>query len=86
MLAVDGGNSKLDAVVLSAGGRVLGAARGGGASFSPHDHERSFAVLDRTVQHALRAAGHRPRAHAGGATSPCCAWPAPTCRWTTAGC
>jgi N-acetylglucosamine kinase-like BadF-type ATPase len=40
VLAVDGGNSKLDAVLLSRGGRVLGAARGGGASFAPDDHER----------------------------------------------
>jgi len=49
VLAVDGGNSKLDAVLLSRGGRVLGAARGRGASFSPHDHDGSFTRLDATV-------------------------------------
>jgi N-acetylglucosamine kinase-like BadF-type ATPase len=60
ILAVDGGNSKLDAVLLSRGGRVLGAARGGGASFSPEDHEQSFAELGATMGRACRAAGIRP--------------------------
>lgn len=60
VLAVDGGNSKLDAVLLSRGGRVLGAARGGGASFAPDDHERSFAELAATVTRACRAAGIAP--------------------------
>ena len=62
ILAVDGGNSKLDAVLLSRGGRVLGAARGGGASFSPGDHEESFAELAATVGRACKAAGIRPGA------------------------
>ncbi|HET6849283.1 MAG TPA: BadF/BadG/BcrA/BcrD ATPase family protein [Gaiellales bacterium] len=62
VLAVDGGNSKLDAVLLSRGGRVLGAARGGGASFSPDDHEQSFAELAATVGRACRGAGLRPGA------------------------
>ena len=60
LLAVDGGNSKLDAVLLSRGGRVLGAARGGGAGFSPWDHEESFAELAATVGRACKAAGIRP--------------------------
>jgi N-acetylglucosamine kinase-like BadF-type ATPase len=60
VLAVDGGNSKLDAVLLSRGGRVLGAARGGGASFSPDVHEQSFAELAATVGRACRAAGITP--------------------------
>jgi N-acetylglucosamine kinase-like BadF-type ATPase len=60
VLAVDGGNSKLDVVLLSRGGRVLGAARGRGASFSPHDHDRSFARLESTVLRACKAAGVSP--------------------------
>ncbi len=60
ILAVDGGGSKLDAVLVSRGGRVLGAARGGGASFSPDDHEQSFAELAATVGRACKAAGVRP--------------------------
>ena len=60
MLAVDGGNSKLDVVLLSRGGRVLGAARGRGASFAPHDHDGSFARLDATVARACRSAGITP--------------------------
>ncbi len=60
ILAVDGGNSKLDAVVVAADGRVLGTARGRGASFSPGDHEESFDVLTRTVHKAARAAGIDP--------------------------
>jgi N-acetylglucosamine kinase-like BadF-type ATPase len=60
ILAVDGGNSKLDAVLLAADGRVLGAARGGGASFLPDDHAESFAELTRTVHKAARAAGIDP--------------------------
>jgi N-acetylglucosamine kinase-like BadF-type ATPase len=59
ILAVDGGNSKLDAVLLSRGGRVLGAARGAGASFSPEDHDESFAELAATVGRACSAAGIR---------------------------
>ncbi len=60
MLAVDGGNSKLDAVLIAADGSVLGAARGSGASFSPLDHEASFAELTRTVHAAARSAGIDP--------------------------
>jgi N-acetylglucosamine kinase-like BadF-type ATPase len=60
VLAVDGGNSKLDAVLVAADGSVLGAARGRGASFSPDDHESSFAELTRTVHAAARAAGIDP--------------------------
>ncbi|MDX6520556.1 MAG: hypothetical protein QOF08_1161 [Gaiellales bacterium] len=60
ILAVDGGNSKLDAVLVATDGRVLGAARGGGASFSPGDHEDSFAELTRTVHEAARSAGIDP--------------------------
>jgi N-acetylglucosamine kinase-like BadF-type ATPase len=57
VLAVDGGNSKVDVVLLGGDGRVLGSARGEGASFSPEDHDRSFDVLDRTLRRACRQAG-----------------------------
>jgi len=57
VLAVDGGNSKLDAVLVSRGGRVLGAARGRGASFSPSAHDSSFARLETTIANAVRSAG-----------------------------
>src|SRR5437867_10451267 len=60
ILAVDGGNSKLDAVLIGADGTVLGAARGHGASFAPGDHEDSFDELTRTVHRAARAAGIDP--------------------------
>jgi len=60
ILAVDGGNSKLDAVLVGADGRVLGAARGRGASFSPGEHDSSFEILTRTVRRAARAAGIDP--------------------------
>src|SRR5437764_1381550 len=60
ILAVDGGNSKLDAVLIGAAGTVLGTARGHGASFSPGDHEDSFDELRRTVHRAARAAGIDP--------------------------
>jgi N-acetylglucosamine kinase-like BadF-type ATPase len=60
LLAVDGGNSKLDAVLLSRGGRVLATARGRGASFSPGDHDRSFTRLETAVASAVRAAGGDP--------------------------
>jgi N-acetylglucosamine kinase-like BadF-type ATPase len=60
VLAVDGGNSKLDAVLLSRGGRVLGTARGRGASFSPDAHERSFARLEAALEAAVRSAGGDP--------------------------
>ncbi|MDX6534113.1 MAG: hypothetical protein QOF68_1857 [Gaiellales bacterium] len=57
VLAVDGGNSKIDVVLLGADGRVLGSARGERASFSPEDHEASLAVLHRTVRRACGPAG-----------------------------
>src|SRR5437879_10497793 len=60
ILAVDGGNSKLDAVVVGADGRVLGAARGRGASFAPDEHDASFDFLTRTVERAAHAAGLDP--------------------------
>lgn len=57
ILAVDGGNSKIDAALLSAGGEVLGAGRGGGASFSPGSEEPSLAALLDAVRAASADAG-----------------------------
>lgn len=57
VLAVDAGNSKTDVVVVSAGGELLGSARGEG--FHPHlvGAERSVADLHTLVQKAAAAAG-----------------------------
>lgn len=60
LLAVDGGNTKLDAVLLTARGEVLGAARGGGSSWNADDEERSIATLRDTVRRACRDAGLDP--------------------------
>jgi N-acetylglucosamine kinase-like BadF-type ATPase len=49
VLAVDSGNSKIDAALVGADGRVLATARGRGASFSPEDHDRSVQALVRIV-------------------------------------
>ena len=57
VLAVDGGNSKLDVALVAAGGAVLGAARGQGASFTPEDHEASMRTLVDTVERACADAG-----------------------------
>ena len=65
VLAVDGGNSKTDVAILDDAGRVLGTWRGPGASFSPIDHDRSIADLERSVRAAARAAG-ASRAHPAG--------------------
>jgi N-acetylglucosamine kinase-like BadF-type ATPase len=67
VLAVDGGNSKTDVAILDETGRVLGTHRGPGASFTPHDHDRSVADLERSVLAAAADAGidGRPIADAG---------------------
>jgi N-acetylglucosamine kinase-like BadF-type ATPase len=56
VLAVDSGATKIDAVLLTAKGEVLGCARGPGASFSPSDHDRSMerllTVLNATCERA----------------------------------
>ncbi len=57
ILAVDGGNSKVDAVLVAADGTLLGAARGGGASFTPDEQLESIAVLTDTVRRACADAG-----------------------------
>jgi len=67
VLAVDGGNSKTDVAILDETGRVLGTHRGPGASFTPDDHDRSVADLERSVLAAAADAGigGRPIAEAG---------------------
>src|SRR5215211_4364582 len=54
VLAVDGGNSKTDVVLVDADGEVLGAARGPGAS---HHHLGVPAAMD-TLEALVVAAGH----------------------------
>jgi N-acetylglucosamine kinase-like BadF-type ATPase len=69
ILAVDGGNSKVDVVLIAADGTLLGAARGGGASFTPEAQAESIAVLTDTVCRAYVEAGFgaeaRPPAQLG---------------------
>ena len=60
ILAVDGGNSKVDVALVSADGAVLGAARGGGTPFSPGSEERSIAALLEALAGACREAGIDP--------------------------
>jgi len=60
ILAVDGGNSKVDVALVAADGTLLGAARGGGAPFSPGEMEQSVAVLLGTVRRACLDAGVDP--------------------------
>ncbi|HEV2893488.1 MAG TPA: ATPase, partial [Actinomycetota bacterium] len=54
ILAVDGGNSKTDVVLVDAAGGVLGAARGPGAS---HHHLGVPAAMD-TLEALVEAACH----------------------------
>lgn len=49
VLAVDGGNSKTDVVLLDRGGRVLGAARGPGSNHAHSDHDQVMALIDSLV-------------------------------------
>ena len=60
VLAVDGGNSKVDVALIAVDGTLLGAACGGGAPFSPGEMERSVAVLLGTVRRACLDAGADP--------------------------
>jgi N-acetylglucosamine kinase-like BadF-type ATPase len=69
VLAADGGNSKVDVALVAADGAVLGAARGGGAPFTPGDMEGSVATLVETARRACAdvgdVAGDRPLARMG---------------------
>lgn len=60
VLAVDGGNSKTDAVLLAPDGHLLGGARGEGSLQAGRGFEPGMEALRRTVERACRAAGVRP--------------------------
>jgi N-acetylglucosamine kinase-like BadF-type ATPase len=60
ILAIDGGNSKVDVALLRADGVVLGAARGGGTPFSPGSEARSIEALLDAVARACREASVEP--------------------------
>ena len=60
ILAVDGGNSKVDVALVRADGAVLGAARGAGTPFSPGSEARSVEALLAAVAYACREAGIDP--------------------------
>ena len=52
ILAVDGGNSKVDIALVRADGAVLGVARGAGTPLMPGTEERSLAALVDAVARA----------------------------------
>jgi N-acetylglucosamine kinase-like BadF-type ATPase len=54
VLAVDGGNSKTEVVVLDRSGRVVGVARGPGSNHSHSDHQNVMALIDALVAQASR--------------------------------
>jgi N-acetylglucosamine kinase-like BadF-type ATPase len=60
ILAVDGGNSKVDVALVRADGAVLGAARGAGTPFAPGTERRSLDALTEAVGWACVAAGVDP--------------------------
>lgn len=61
LLAVDGGGSKVDAVLLSRSGRVLGAARVAGADWDETGDELHMASIASALQAAARDAGRDPQ-------------------------
>ena len=74
ILAVDGGNSKIDVALLAADGTVLGAARGAGTPFTPGTERRSVEALLGALGRAAREAGVDPDARPmarGGAVCVC---------------
>jgi N-acetylglucosamine kinase-like BadF-type ATPase len=60
VLAIDGGNSKTDVVLVGPDGAVLGSARGPGTSAEQHRFETSKVVLDDLVGMVARQAGIDP--------------------------
>ena len=66
ILAVDGGNSKVDAVLLARDGTLLGRGRGGAAPFSPGREQPSLASVEAAVDAAAAAAGLPPGRPAAG--------------------
>ncbi|MEV7553253.1 BadF/BadG/BcrA/BcrD ATPase family protein [Amycolatopsis sp. NPDC089917] len=57
VVAIDGGNSKTDVLIVSRDGRVLGQSRGPGASPQNIGVEASVRLLEKLVLEALRGAG-----------------------------
>ena len=72
VLAVDGGNSKVDVALVAADGAVLGAARGGGAPFTPGEMQESLANLVETARRACLDAGGDPVARPLARTGALC--------------
>jgi N-acetylglucosamine kinase-like BadF-type ATPase len=62
ILAVDGGNSKMDVALVGAGGEVLGAARGPGASHQALGVDGTMEALGALIAAACRDAGLDPTA------------------------
>ena len=60
VLAIDGGNSKTDVVLVGRDGAVLGSARGPGTSAEQHRFDTSKVVLDDLVGMVARQAGMEP--------------------------
>ncbi|MFB7515021.1 N-acetylglucosamine kinase [Streptomyces sp. NPDC056144] len=73
LLAIDAGNSKTDAVVLSRDGAVLGSARGGGFQPPVVGVEAAVDVLAEVVGRAWAAAGGDDRAPAFAHVTACLA-------------
>lgn len=72
VLAVDGGNSKVDVALLRADGTLLGAARGGGTPFTPGTEQRSLGALLETIGRACGEAGIDPRLRPVASTAALC--------------
>ena len=72
ILAVDGGNSKTDVVLVDAGGAVLGAARGPGASHHHLGVPAAMETLEALVATACRAAGVDPAERPLAEVGVCC--------------
>ena len=72
VLAVDGGNSKVDVALVAADGTLLGAARGGGAPFTPGEMQGSIATLVETARRACLDAGGDPAARPLARTGALC--------------
>jgi N-acetylglucosamine kinase-like BadF-type ATPase len=66
VLAVDGGNSKTEVVLIDRSGTVLGAARGPGSNHSHSDHDSVMRLIDDLIAQA--AAGTRAATSSTGRT------------------
>lgn len=59
VLAVDSGNTKIDAALIAADGSLLGVASGRGCSFGPGEQEQSMAALTAVLERVCERAGIR---------------------------